>query len=337
MISFVLSPSVLGNTRFAFSPMAETVLSLQVIGSPSSSHVHSTWLRRVRAELAEVEVDLLLALMGGGALWIPDFLLPPPSGTRTTIEEQLEQVLTADPGIVRLELERAWYGQHPPDVARRLISEGAAGLTRITTALADYWAIALAPYWPRMCAVLEGDVSYRIAALARDGLFEMLEDLHDQVSVSGDRLLVNKRSYPSALYSAERMTLTPSIFAHPHLMLEDGERGAFALTYPARGLAQVWEGLDIDARGDDEDRLAALLGRTRATILRMTGSPVSTTQVARQLGQSPGPVNSHLSVLRDNGMVTSRRSGRSVLYAQTTLGRSVVEVHEAGPVADADR
>lgn len=334
MISFVLSPSVLGNTRFAFSPMAEAVLSLQLVGSASRGHVHSTWLRRIQPELREVDLELLLAVLGVRSLWIPDFLLPPPSGTRTTIEEQLEQVLAAEPSAVRLELERAWNGHTPPDAALRLISEGTRGLARLTSVMGDYWAIAMAPYWTRMCAVLEGDVSYRIAALARDGLFEMLLDLHDQVSVSGDRLQVNKKSYPPAVYSAARMTLTPSIFAHPHLMLEDGERGAFALTYPARGLAQVWEGLDMDARGDDEDRLAALLGRTRSTILRMTRSPVSTTQIARQLGQSPGPVNSHLAVLRDNGMVCSRRSGRSVLYAQTALGRSVIDVHESSSAAD---
>ncbi len=47
--------------------------------------------------------------------------------------------------------------------------------------------------------------------------------------------------------------------------------------------------------------------------------PMSTTQIARDLGQSPASVNEHLAVLRDAGLVTRRRSGRSVLYRQTPL------------------
>ncbi len=59
--------------------------------------------------------------------------------------------------------------------------------------------------------------------------------------------------------------------------------------------------------------------------------PLSTTQFARELGQSPASVNEHLSVLRDSGLVTSRRSGRSVLYRQTPLAEYVVNAQDRGP------
>ena len=60
---------------------------------------------------------------------------------------------------------------------------------------------------------------------------------------------------------------------------------------------------------------------------------MSTTQVARSVGQSAGSVNQHLAVLRESGMVTSWRSGRSVLYRQTALGGSLVAVNRAGEQA----
>ena len=78
------------------------------------------------------------------------------------------------------------------------------------------------------------------------------------------------------------------------------------------------------------DRLAALLGRSRATILTLVHIPMSTTQIARSVGQSAGSVNQHLTVLRESGMVTSWRSGRSVLYRQTALGGSLVAVNRTG-------
>jgi DNA-binding transcriptional ArsR family regulator len=78
----------------------------------------------------------------------------------------------------------------------------------------------------------------------------------------------------------------------------------------------------------DAESLAALLGRARAAFLRRTSVPMSTTQLARELRQSPASVNEHLAVLRNAGLLTSRRSGRSVLYRQTPLAEYVVSVQQ---------
>jgi DNA-binding transcriptional ArsR family regulator len=85
---------------------------------------------------------------------------------------------------------------------------------------------------------------------------------------------------------------------------------------------------------DDEDRLGSLLGRARAAILTMLSVPMSTTQLAHELEQSPGTVSQHLSILRGSGMVTSWRAGRSVLYRQTALGASVTAAATRGPGRD---
>ena len=138
-----------------------------------------------------------------------------------------------------------------------------------------------------MCAVLEDDVSYRVAAQMNGGLYALLEDLHPEVSLEGNLLRVDKPQHTSATYEAHAMTLTPSVFAWPGLILDDGQGDRFGLTYAARGVARVWEGLTAMDRIDDEP-LAALLGRTRAAILEMTAVPLSTTQIAHELGPEPG-------------------------------------------------
>jgi DNA-binding transcriptional ArsR family regulator len=51
-------------------------------------------------------------------------------------------------------------------------------------------------------------------------------------------------------------------------------------------------------------------------------------QLARELQQSPASVNEHLAVLRNAGLLTSRRSGRSVLYRQTPLAEYIVNAQQ---------
>jgi DNA-binding transcriptional ArsR family regulator len=52
--------------------------------------------------------------------------------------------------------------------------------------------------------------------------------------------------------------------------------------------------------------------------------PTCTTELATRLSQSAPAVSQHLSVLRRNGLVTSWRAGRRVLYQRTDLATSIV-------------
>lgn len=167
-----------------------------------------------------------------------------------------------------------------------------------------------------------------------DGYYSLFRDLHPEISVEGDRMFIDKPHFDDSVHYASEMVLTPSVFAWPNLILQDGATGQFGLTYAVRGVARVWEGCDAPTVPDAEP-LATLLGRTRAAILRRACVPMSTTQLARALGQSPASVNEHLAVLRNAGLLTSRRSGRSVLYRQTPLAECVVSAQPGtGPAGE---
>lgn len=73
--------------------------------------------------------------------------------------------------------------------------------------------------------------------------------------------------------------------------------------------------------------LSKLMGGTRATLLASLVQPASTTALAGQFGLSAGGVSNHLAVLRDTGLVTSRRSSREVIYECTELGRTLLRTH----------
>jgi DNA-binding transcriptional ArsR family regulator len=57
---------------------------------------------------------------------------------------------------------------------------------------------------------------------------------------------------------------------------------------------------------------------------------MSTTQLARTIGLTAAAVNQHLSVLHTCGLVTRRRSGRSVLYQRTPLAVDLLASVNAG-------
>lgn len=85
--------------------------------------------------------------------------------------------------------------------------------------------------------------------------------------------------------------------------------------YPARGIATLWEQAPAAPGG-----LVGLIGGSRAAMLADLVAPRSTTELAQRLSLSPATTSHHLSALRQAGLITGRRDGRSVLYARTPLG-----------------
>lgn len=324
MITLVLTGEVLGNTRFAFSPMSELTLSVRLLGCPMTAHPHTPWVREARSRLDGVDVELLHALAPPGK-WIASALMPA-GRPDATIESQLSTLAGGDPGALRADLADVWAGRGEPRRVRDLFALGGGGLELLTETMWDYWDAVIRPFWPRMCAVLEDDVSHRVRALVDDGLLGLLTDLHPEVSVGPGRLFIDKPHHASGVYQAGQMTLTPSVFAYPDLIVDEHAEG-YRLVYAARGVGRVWEGLAVEEPSDDH--LVSLLGRTRAAVLRHTAIPMSTTQIARQLDQTPGSVSQHLMVLRSAGLVHSWRSGRSVLYRQTALAASMIAAQES--------
>lgn len=326
LITFVLSPDVLGQTRFSFSPLTEATLSLRLLGQPRPPHVHSPWLREARGRLDGVDLELLLAVVPPGP-YIASCLVPAALSPQPALEDQLTALTNLTAGDLERDLREVWSGRTPPRRVAGLLESGPRATAQLAEALWDYWDAVIQPYWPRMCAVLEDDVSHRMAGLVDDGVYSLLRDLHPEIRVEGNRMYVDKPHFDDEVQHASEMILTPSVFAWPNLILSDGEDDRFGLTYAARGIARVWEGRNSPTVKGPAP-LATLLGRSRGAILCRTSVPMSTTQIARELGQSPASVNEHLAVLRDAGLVTGRRSGRSVLYRQTPLAEYLVRAQQ---------
>lgn len=328
MIELALDARILGNATFGASPLGELGSSLRVLTSPRSNSVHGPWVRAVVPRVRDLDVTWL-GMISGDDIWVPDFLFPPVEGPRVTLDDQLHQLsrLSADDLVAELRaaprsssLTRQW---------QELLNLGPGVGKHMAAALERYWATAVAPYWVRVCNTLEEDMGYRASEAMRHGMYGLFNDLGKRVRVVDNRLVLDLPGNPDQVYRDAGLTLVPSVFLWPGLVVTHGAQGRFQITYGARGTARVWEGLA--SHNHDGRTLAALIGRARASILEALHTPQSTTQLAHQLGQSPGAVSQHLRVLRESGLATSWRTGRVVLYRQTPLATSLIEMNRVNP------
>ncbi|MFI5694060.1 DUF5937 family protein [Kribbella sp. NPDC051586] len=316
MIEYELVGNDLGEVRFAISPLNELVLSLRTLRDPGRFPLQLPWLRATEAARAGLNLDLLRALTNE-ALWTPDFLSPRPYTPLGRIEDELA-ALTGTPGpVVRADLAEV----HPAALPAVLRGRPDRILVRVLAALRDYWEVCFEPYWQRMRTVLEADVVYRGRVIAQSGLAVMFADVDPHVSLEQTVVYVRLRSglsYRSST-AGRGLTLVPSLFCRRASAPISADRPPHIM-YPARGLGTLWETEpDVHASA-----LAGLIGRVRARLMNLLETPTSSTELAVRLKVTPTAVNQHLRALREAGLLTSARHGRSVLYRRSDLGDRLV-------------
>ncbi|WP_260428361.1 ArsR/SmtB family transcription factor [Micromonospora globispora] len=254
---------------------------------------------------------MLLALTNA-RLWTPDFLNPRPYSPLTRIDEELAGLADTDPAVVRRDLQ-AVHGAPLPDPLR---GPAPRVLTRIIDALTEYWRRCFEPHWPRMRALLEGDVTFRGRQIAQHGLAAMFSELSNTVRLVGSAVEVQLRSdLDYTRTTTGGLTLVPTLWT-TNASTPISAAEAPMILYSARGVATLWEPQSLPA----PDALSGLLGATRAGLLIQLGTPSSSTELAARLGVTTTAVNQHLRALRTGGLLVSARHGRAVLYRRSDLG-----------------
>jgi DNA-binding transcriptional ArsR family regulator len=162
-------------------------------------------------------------------------------------------------------------------------------------------------------------VVYRAGQLTSRGWAAALGDLHPDLSWEEGRIVLSRMrgGGTDAELGGRGLLFMPSVFVWPKLAVGWDPPWPPALVYPARGVAALWEQPRRARPGAALDRL---LGPSRAAILIALEEPASTTHLAATLGQSLGGTGDHLAVLRQAGLISRARSGRSVLYRRTPVG-----------------
>jgi DNA-binding transcriptional ArsR family regulator len=319
------TPRDLANIRFATSPLGEVILSVRVVKEPGAHPLLRPWAEQARKRLAGVSWGLLSDLVPVPTRVIAGFTCTPPATSTPDLELELA-TMRAAAGRVREDLERAGVPRTGRIAALR--DDPERGLERLAGEIRAYWEAAMAPYWPRVRALLDGEVLHRARLLAEGGARRMLADLDDAVEWRDGTLAVRHR-YASGARSLRGLglLLVPSVFAWPGVFSVTAPPYQPTVRYPARGIATLWE----RGSADPPEALAAVLGRTRARLLAELDRPASTQELAARTGLSEAGANQHLTALRRAGFCTAHRTGRYVLYARTEVAEALL-----GPAAHLD-
>ena len=332
----------LAATRFAISPLSETVRAVLLLGGRDTPAVNAPWVRWARSELSRRPLRLprLWPLIVNGLTTHPEFLAPAPEARTPELETELAWLRATPAKAVRASLRRVWEGHPWPESARELAARPRESLAEIATEIAEFHDRLIAPHWERIRPVLEADIVYRAGLLAGGGARSLFSDLHPDLRWSGGTLTLTDTDHgPSPfkiMLGPDGVVLMPSVFNWPQVSLSLATSTHTILMYPARGTATVWEGgAWAGLASEREEAAEALLGAPRVRLLTALRSPATTTALARRLGVTPSAVSQHLAVLHRGGLVDKRRSGRAVLYQTTALGLALLGDGSASSGANA--
>jgi DNA-binding transcriptional ArsR family regulator len=319
----------LAASRFATSPLYETVAAIRLLAEPGKSAVNAPWVRWAQPRLAERPPRLtrIWELVINGLPTYPEFLVPAPAVRDPAFADELARLRAASDDAVRASLGRVFAGVPWPPSAVELAERPGPTLAEIAGELAAFHDRLIAPHWERIRPVLDADIAYRGGLLAAGGARALLRDLHPDIHWSeGVLTLTDHRDerVHEALLGPDGVVLIPCVFAWPEPSVSAATSTQTMLCYPARAAATVWYAEAGGLPGTD-GATAQLLGAVRARLLAALRSPATTTALARALGVTPSAVSQHVCVLYRAGLVDRARSGRAVLYQANDLGLAILD------------
>ena len=318
-------PDDLVHSHFAVSPLWELVHAMRAVAGPRRGSPAQPWVERARERFArlrrEADVDVVLALQPPG--YGADFVVPPPAGVHTTMDDLLTAVRTTPLDQARREVALALAQPQSRTLPTRvlIVLEREDLPAYVADVLARAWEMLLAADWPQLRAILERDIVHRADRLVREGWAAALADVHPELRYADGHIELRSRRAGAEVDLAGRgLMLMPSVFVWPNVAYGVDPPWPPVLIYPARGVAALWS----PAPTGSLDGLARLVGPTRAAVLAALDTPASTTQLVAALQLSVGGVGDHLAALLAAGVVTRARAGRSVLYSRTPVGDALV-------------
>ncbi|GAA0992835.1 DUF5937 family protein [Acrocarpospora macrocephala] len=317
MIRIEVSPQDIAASRFAISPVVETMHALWVVSGRQPAGPLRSWVERAREQYrplvaANPELRALHALMRAGG-YNADFVAPPPSGVNVRFEAEIERIRATPLAQARAEIARNLDGvARPPDAVMAILN-GPGVVNALADALELAWRSVLAPDWPRFHAILERDVVQRAGRLATYGWAAALDDLNPSIGWRDDAIEIRHRGDPEHYrLNGRGLLFIPSAFS-PKVIPYLEDSWPYAVVYPARGTA-------VPAHTGGTTALTRLIGRSRARILLELATPATTSQLCARLTLSLGATGDHISALRAAGLITGTRTGRTVRYHRTQLG-----------------
>lgn len=325
MLSIHFTTEDMGNTRLAAEPdvLWEVLLSLHALQKRPGTREFGLWRDRTRGRLLGGTADLtrMLCELAPPVGYSADFLTP--TAGISCLDEALDILLATARTRLRADLGDLAPRRAPAPWLGALAAGDVAVLRTLGEAVRSYHRTALAPYWRAVHAQLEADRATRLHALATGGVTRLLTQLHPQARW---RPPVLELPYPvdqDLFLNGRGLVLLPSFFCFGVPITLKNPDTAPVLVYPAvRSRGWAGGGTAQDEAGPGP--LAALLGRTRATVMHLLVHASTTGELARRADISAASASQHATVLRQAGLVSTHRQGNTVRHTLSPLGAELL-------------
>jgi DNA-binding transcriptional ArsR family regulator len=274
----------------------------------------------VRAALRRRDILALLPIFGQPSVLIPDALVPQPAAGPLDAGEIVERIAAVEPDVLLAQAAEE-YGDDPPAVWAHVAQRPAEWLPRYADAIRRVLD-AIAPLWDVASELLRREADRVGGAVALGATREILGLLHPDGRVVGDELLIARPGAPSTRWRpANPLVLLPMISGAGAMVSTHADDRLTHLAYPLVGRSGL-------TPAPDGASLEALLGRTRAELLRRLDDPQSMSAVADLVRGRPSTATYHVAALESAGLVAREPHGRSVLVARTPRGQRLLALYE---------
>jgi DNA-binding transcriptional ArsR family regulator len=321
------TPDDVARTRFTLdqAPLSDTVLAFIELRRAAAvgwgSRRVSPWLREARRSFPATARPLL-DVLGARPPW-PDLF----DYFTADLEEGLDGVRATPRAALRAELSGCWGERRvgrPPLWLRNLADGDREELELVIRALRDLHDAVVAPRWDSALVAFHADLARRIPVLVAGGHEALLGTLHPKLRWRDDGL--DRVGFDVELgLGGKGLLIRPSAFwtGEPVFSLDPEGSRSNVLVYAAQRNGHP-AAEENPAEPAVRDSLAALLGPTRAAVLRALRGPRSTAELAAAVRISPASASEHAKVLRDAYLIETRREGRSVRHSLTAFGRTIL-------------
>ena len=289
-------------------------------------------LPRWAAAFPDTARPLLELIPGKG--FGPQFLDP----MAIDLDEAIAMVLATPRRFLRADLMQSWTNRPgtpvPPLWIRTLADGDRESLDIVVRGLRDFYLACIAPQWTQVRAAFRSDVDSRLPVLASEGFTGLFATLHPRMRWR-DGAFVKPGPARVMELGGDGLQLMPSAFWRglPAFAIRPAERGSNALIYPANPIRPAGAAIEepVATHAARAERLADLLGRTRAAALHALRQPRTTTDLAGQLAISLASASEHTRTLREANLVRTTRHGRSVRHSLTALGLQLLDAEVDAP------
>jgi DNA-binding transcriptional ArsR family regulator len=324
MLRILFTPDDLASTRFLPEPAPMLELKFAAVGLRRG--IRASWGERWRGRaLAAIPMSArpTVRQLGGHFSWA----LSPTFAVGGDLDEGMETFLSF--GTERLREEIDLYFSAPNSgVPLWSAFEGDRDAGRVLVrGTRTAFTAAVQPYWADVRANHHSELAQHGRLLACRGIGAALTTVIPGAGWCGDCLLIDSPQDRTVRLGGRGLLITPTAFwTGPPLVGELPDQPVL-LAYPAPAELSIRVGAESDS-------LAAILGATRAAVLRVLSTEHTTGDIARQLGISTPSASEHSAALRAARLISSRRDGKAVIHRATVLGLDLIRLNTPSSSVD---